>query len=103
MFGRLANREPQRGHHVVAVKAFDAQRAAGRRQRKGDLVDAVEHDRGQERALAGNARSGPLVQLARSSSWVSTLAPPAPVLSSTPSTVPRPLSWKPAAKMSVAL
>ena len=37
-----------------------------------------------------------------SSPWVQTLAPPAPVLSSTPSTGPIAWSWKPAAKMSVA-
>jgi hypothetical protein len=34
---------------------------------------------------------------------VTTFAPPAPVLASTPSTVPIWWSWKPAAKMSQAL
>ena len=45
----------------------------------------------------------PGVHSVRSSSWVTTLAPPAPVLASTPSTGPISWSWKPAEKMSQAL
>ena len=48
-------------------------------------------------------RGGGVHAAALSRPCVQTLAPPAPVLPSTPSTGPMPWSWKPAAKMSVAL
>ena len=89
----------------MAGVGHDAEVLQGRARLEADPGGAPRRnpEAGPAAGSATSGWSGSSLARRRSRPWVHTLAPPAPVLPAVPSTGPISWSWKPAAKMSVAL